>query len=288
MSSKSSIATMPSEKYVSKSYGMAGFLNLELGYNNSKTVISNLEVKPPLLVQKAMYLDPMNPEFAHIYIMSSAGGILQGDTLKIDIKATTNSTACVTTQAATKVYKSETQSAFQNIDLTTQRQSYLEFLPKQIIPHKSADFFQEANLRISNNSVMLYSETISCGRIAHGEKFDFNSLIFRTNAYDEEGRILFSEGINMQPQKRKKDFQNLFEDKNLYSTIFIISPETDCEKLDADIHSELKPESLSDCSQLPNNSGIVVRVLANTIAEVDDVISIIRKNSRLHYLSAQK
>ena len=84
---------------------MKGFVDIELKKEkNSKTVIKNLLVKPPLLIQKAMYPDASNPNTAHLYIMSSAGGILQGDKLQIKIKASENSNAIITTQSATKIY----------------------------------------------------------------------------------------------------------------------------------------------------------------------------------------
>ena len=36
------------------------------------------------------------------------------------------------------------------------------------------------------------------------------------------------------------------------------------------------------CSQLPNNSGIVIRVLSDSIDEVDDLISVTRQIVRKH------
>ena len=66
--------------------GMDGFASIELESDkNSKTFIKNLKTKSPLLVQKALYSDPTKPKKAHIYLMSSAAGMLQGDTLKIDM-----------------------------------------------------------------------------------------------------------------------------------------------------------------------------------------------------------
>ena len=63
-------------------FGMKGLAEIELtGGKERKTVIKNLHVKPPILIQKAMYPDTNNPNTAHIYLMSSACGILQGDKL---------------------------------------------------------------------------------------------------------------------------------------------------------------------------------------------------------------
>jgi urease accessory protein len=268
--------------------GMQGLAHLELEADeHSKTFIKNLKVKPPLLIQKAMYHEPSMPKAAQIYIMSSAGGILQGDKLKIDIIARKKTNAYITTQAATKIYKSENQYALQQIDVLLEKDSYLEFLPKQIIPHKSAQFKQEVNFTIDDDATLLYSETISAGRIAHGEKFDFESLIFRLNAYDSSKKILFSEAINIEPQNKKEEFEKLFGNNILYSSIYIISKASNSENLDSHIFQILKTKPIMSCSQLPNNSGIVVRILSNSNDEISDVISEIKQLVRKHLCKSQ-
>ena len=250
---------------------MEGFVQLEMeGRNDCKTVIKNLMVKPPLLIQKAMYPDANNPSTAHIYIMSSACGILQGDRLKIDIRASENSNAYVTTQSATNIYKTENQLSSQLINILVEKNSYLEFIPKQIIPHKSAEFYQEVNIKIDQSSTLVYSEIISCGRIAYGEEFDFNSLIFRTNVFNEKDKILFSDAMNIEPKKRKRLFENLYGKKKIFSTIYIISKVLDNENLDNEINSLLQSMQITGgVSQLPNKAGILIRILSDSIDEIE-------------------
>ena len=258
--------------------GMKGLAHVELESDlESKTFIKTLKSKPPLLIQKALYPNPSLPTTAHIYIMSSAGGILQGDNLEIKIVSRKNTDAYITTQAATQIYKAENQGATQHIDVSLEKNSYLEYLPKQIIPHKSARFFQEVNFTLDPNSTLLYSETISAGRIAHGEKFDFESLIFRLNAYDTNNKILFSEALNIEPQNQKEKFQVLFGNKNIYSTIYIISQIINLENLDSEIFQLLNTKNLMSYSQLPNNAGIVIRILSDSIDEIDDLTLAIRQ-----------
>ncbi len=258
--------------------GMDGFAYIEVASDkNSRTFIKNLKTKSPILVQKALYSDPSNPNKAHIYLMSSAGGMLQGDTLKIDITARKNTETYVTTQAATKIYKSENQNCCQHVKILVQKDSFLEYLPKQIIPHKHAKFFQDVNIRIDTSSTLIYSEIISAGRIAYGEKFDFNSVRLRFNCTDQNGGILFSESSNLEPQNNKTKFNSLFGNQNLYSVIYIVSQKIDSEKLCLQIYEFFKTNSLIGCSQLPNNSGVVIRILSNSIDEINDSISTIRQ-----------
>ena len=253
---------------------MEGLVEVELKQEkNSKTVIKNLLVKPPLLIQKALYPDTNNPNTAHIYIMSSAGGILQGDNLQIKIKATDNSNGVITTQSATKIYNTENHIPSQIIDILVEKNSYLEFTPKQIIPHKSAGFLQKVNLKVDKSSTLVYSETIACGRIAHGEEFDFNSLVFRTKAVNEKEEILFSDAMNIEPKNKKNLFENLYGKKKIFSTIYVISREFVNDKLDSEINELLKKiRVIGGVSQLPNESGIIIRILSDSIDQIEGTI----------------
>ncbi len=250
---------------------MEGLVELELiGGKDCKTVIKNLLVKPPLLIQKALYPDVNNPNTAHIYIMSSACGILQGDKLRINIKASQNSNGYITTQSATKIYNTENHMPSQIINILVEKESFLEFIPKQIIPHKSAEFYQKVNIKIDQSSTLVYSENISCGRIAHGEEFDFKSLIFRTNAVNEKDEILFSDAMNIEPKKRKAIFKNLYGKKKIFSTIYVVSKVLDNEKLDNEINLILQnAHIIGGVSQLPNDSGIIIRMLSDSIDEIE-------------------
>lgn len=256
--------------------GMDGFANIELESDkNSKTFIKKLKTQSPILVQKALYNDFTNPDKAHIYLMSSAGGMLQGDTLKIDIHAKENTNAFVTTQAATKIYKAENRDCQQYIQIFIDKDSILEFLPKQIIPHKDSKFLQDVNVSLEESSTLVYSEIISAGRIAHGEKFDFDSIRMRFNCKDKVGNILFSESSKFEPKNNKTKFNSLFGNQNLYCTIYVISKKIDSDGFTQKINDIFKTNPLIGCSQLPNNSGVVIRILSNSIDEINDLVSTI-------------
>ncbi|MFB5610539.1 MAG: urease accessory protein UreD [Nitrosopumilaceae archaeon] len=256
--------------------GMHGIANIELESDkNSKTFIKKLKTKSPILVQKALYNDFTNPDKAHIYLMSSAGGMLQGDILNIDIHAKENTNAFVTTQAATKIYKAENRDCRQYINIFVDKNSFLEFLPKQIIPHKDSKFLQEVSISFDNSSTLLYSEIISAGRIAHGEKFDFDSIRMKFDCRDKKGNILFSESSKFEPKNSKTKFDSLFGNQNLYCTMYVISQKIDSDRLTKSIYDFFKTNSLIGCSQLPNNSGVVIRILSNSIDEINESVSTI-------------
>jgi len=248
--------------------GQNGTIKIELQANeNSKTYIKSLLSKAPFLIQKAMYPDTSYPYFAHIYMMSSSGGILQGDEQKIDVVMDRNSAARITTQSATKIYKMEGGYASQYINIHSQEGSYLEFVPHQIIPFKSSRFYQEVNLEVEENAVLIYSEIISAGRIASGEKFDFDLCFLRTSAH-RNGRILFTDVMSLS-HKDKTNLESVFGRKDVFSTVYIIGSSIQIERIVDEINLATENTSLlASCSNLPHDSGIIVRILADSVSEI--------------------
>ena len=248
--------------------GQNGIIKIELQANeDSKTYIKSLMSKAPFLIQKAMYPDTGYPHFAHIYMMSSSGGILQGDEQKIDVVMGRNSAARITTQSATKIYKMEAGYASQYISIHSQEGSYLEFVPHQIIPFKSSRFYQEVNLEVEENAVLIYSEIISAGRIASGEKFDFDLCFLRTSAH-RNSRILFTDVMNLN-HKDKANLESAFGRKDVFSTVYIIGSSIQIERIVDEINLATENTSLlASCSNLPHDSGIIVRILADSVSEI--------------------
>ena len=87
--------------------GKIGFLELELQNDSDKqkTIITKKQTQVPLYVQKALHYDLDYPSMAHVFILSPSGGILQGDRYRMDVELTNNAISHITTQGATRIYK---------------------------------------------------------------------------------------------------------------------------------------------------------------------------------------
>jgi urease accessory protein len=251
----------------SKMPGKNGTIKIDLKKNDSKTYIKSLLSKAPFLIQKAIYPDSDYPDFAHIYIMSSSGGILSGDEQRIDIVMARDSAARITTQSATKIYKMESGYATQCINIHSHEGSYLEFVPHQIIPFKASRFYQEVNLKVEENAVLIYSEIISAGRIASGEKFDLDLCFLRTSAYRND-QLVFTDVMSISG-KDKTGLESVFGGKDIFSTLYIIGSSVQIERIMEEISLFREKASLfAGCSSLPHDSGIIVRMLANSVSDV--------------------
>jgi urease accessory protein len=267
-----------------RKYGPAasekGLARIELARIDSKTAISRLRTMAPLLVQKALYPDSDLPGMAHVYLMSSAGGILQGDRMEIDIVVWNGTASRVTTQAATKIYKMDRGYAAQSVTISAHDASYIEFLPYQIIPFKSSRFYQQVDVQLKGNATVVYSETVSAGRTASGENFDFDICFLKMAARDSKGKVLFADAAKLEPGK--DELARLFGGKTIWSMIYVITP--DFESINRQVSAAIKDYSmLAGCSILPHECGLLIRMLDDSIDKIrrltDAVAGIVRSHA---------
>ena len=270
--------------------GKIGYLQLELQNDSDKqkTVITKKRTQVPLYMQKALHYDMDYPSMAHLFVLSPSGGILQGDRYRMDVQLKNNAISHITTQGATRIYKMESNYATHQVTLNLKNNSYLEFIPEQIIPYKNSRFYQKTNLDIDDSSTVVYSETIVPGRIAMGEMFDFDVCYLKT-----EGRInektQFRDSSLLMPQTQKIQSLGMFDDKTILTSVYVLTKKytSKINDLINEIFSNIEDVS-GGASILPNDSGGSVRVLGNSSADqktiIYEILKIIRKEILPDYL----
>lgn len=257
-----------------------GKAEITLSKSGDKTVIETVLTTPPFLVQKALYTDTSFPQMAHVYIMSSAGGILQGDRLEMSITAGRGTLSRITTQAATKIYGMDSGHATQKVNITLGYKAYLEFLPLQIIPYKNSTYSQKVRIVVHDNAALVYSEVISAGRVASGERFDMDSCLLDLQIFDESGKLLATDIIRLTPKIMRSLAISSFGDKDHLGTIYLVGRAFDAEQTKECLRG-YDGMGIIGFSTLPNNCGIIIRVLSSSseriLCMIEDLTSKIRK-----------
>jgi urease accessory protein len=265
--------------------GKTGKLKIVLGIESisGKTIIKEKESMFPLSVQKEMYYDQFQPKMTHVYIVSSSGGILQGDKYMIDIILEKNALAHITTQGATRVYGMNVSNAIQVVNVSLDDGTYLEFIPDQIIPYKNSRFYQEINFKVHDNATMIYSEIISPGRIGMGEIFDYEICYLRSIGKNHKDELRFTDYTKIEPKKMNLQDFGVLEQKQITATMYILAKRNDIEKIIQTLENEVKNSSEIEFgwSTMTKENGILLRILGNTTRDVIrlvyDITKIVRK-----------
>ncbi|HUT06044.1 MAG TPA: urease accessory protein UreD [Nitrosopumilaceae archaeon] len=255
--------------------GKVGILDLELQKNNTgKTVVTKQFFQIPLQIQRALYPEISLPEMAYLYVISPSGGILQGDRYRTDILLKNKAIAHITTQGATRVFSMNSNSASQIVNITVDENCYLEYIPDQIIPYKNSRYYQKVSLKVHDNSTLIYSEILTPGRVAMGESFEYDICYLRTHCKNQDKKIRFLENIKIEPKKQRLNEFGILGEYEIVGTVYILTRKEDVAELENSINEEIRNNDAVSfgTSILPDESGIVIRILGNKTEKIFDMI----------------
>ena len=259
--------------------GKAGILRLRLESEpgTGKTVIREQYCRVPLFIQRAIYLEETLPEMAYIYIISPSGGILQGDQYIIAITLSNNALAHITTQGATRIYKMENNYGTQMVNIKVDEGGYLEYIPDQIIPFRNSRFYQDVELIVHEKATIIYSEIIVPGRVASGEKFQYDICYIKTIAKNQSGKSRFMDIVKLDPKKEDLTAGGILGNYEVLGTIYIVTREQYLKELLNEINEKIKKFEIKGrlsggTSFLPARQGIIVRLLGKTAGDIKNLI----------------
>ncbi|MBE9177227.1 urease accessory protein UreD [Oculatella sp. LEGE 06141] len=146
-----------------------GTLQLEFAHSQDKTQLSRSYAQAPLKVQRPFY--PEGEGVCHTVMLHTAGGIVGGDRLSVDIQLHPQAQALITTAAAAKVYRSNGAEATQSTAIHVASGACLEWLPQEAIVFDGARYRQELRVDLAADALWLGWDVARLGRSARGEQF---------------------------------------------------------------------------------------------------------------------
>jgi urease accessory protein len=271
--------------------GKVGALVLKMEHDpgRQKTVAKEQYSKVPLYTQRVLYLEESLPSMAYMYIMSPSGGILQGDRYRMDITLKNDAFFHLTTQGATRLYRMDKNYATQLVNITVGEGCYFEYIPDQIIPYRNSRFYQNVTLNTHDNSTMVYSEILVPGRVGSGESFEYDICYLKTSAKNQNGDLRFIDIALLEPKKRSIKNFGVLEGFDVVGTVYILTEKKYIRELSDQTNSMIEslPKIYGGATILPNNSGVMVRLLGPFASDVRNVIYETVRISRRVILNAE-
>jgi urease accessory protein len=146
-----------------------GSLNLEFACCGEGTKVIKSQGKAPLKVQRPFY--PEGKEVCHSVILHTAGGVVGGDRLSLNLHLQPNTHALITSAAAGKIYRSNGLEARQTVEMQVEAGACLEWLPQENIIFNDANYRQDLRVELATNATWMGWEITRLGRTARGEEF---------------------------------------------------------------------------------------------------------------------
>lgn len=268
--------------------GKRGVLVLKLAGDpaTGRTIVKDQFSQVPLFAQKPMYLEDSLQSMAYMYIISPSGGVLQGDTYRIDVSLDNNAQAHLTTQGATRIYRMEEGFATQQVDIAVGSGCYLEYMPDQLIPYAGSRFYQKTSLKVHENATVVYSEIISPGRAASGELFEYDVCYLRIQGSDLQGGLKFTDSSVLEPKRTDIKAAGAME-QDVVASVYVMAPARLAPELNRLANAALAGMKIRGGSSiLPHGCGIAVRMLGDYAGDLQQAAGKVAEITRKVVLGA--
>jgi urease accessory protein len=160
------LANLPSKRDA----GWQGMVHLRYAVEDGRCIAAQTYSRAPLRVQRPLY--PEGRDLCHSVLVHTAGGLVGGDGLTIDLAVAPGGRVLVTTAAASKVYGSAAGTPTnQRVTIDLAPQSCLEWLPLETIVFDRAHCHQSLRVNLAPEAVWAGWEITRFGRSARGETF---------------------------------------------------------------------------------------------------------------------
>jgi urease accessory protein len=272
--------------------GKVGVLDLDYrACGDGRTVLADRYQKSPLQVMRPLYIDPVLHGVPVTYLMSTGGGVVGGDRLDIDVTLSDRAHALITTQAATRVHRMDAGYATQNVTLRLGAGAVCEWVPDPLIPFAGSRFQQRLGATVPEDAVLVVSDVLTAGRVAHGERWAVDALVSAVEVTRPDGVPLVVDTTRIVGGGGSDD-EMVTGGADAIGTLFVLAPgpATDLAavmRAAGDGCGAVRSGGVRcGVSTLPEGSGAWARVLGASPEAVEAAVRAVWSAAREHVLGA--
>lgn len=156
----------------------AGELRMTIAAKNGRSYAARQFHEGALRIMRPHYLDATGQV---TYTVINPGGAYFGaDRYLLDVRVARNASLALTTQSATKVYKTPQGPATQLMAVDLGPDSVLEYVPDPLIVYRDGSYIQRTEVRMDPSASLLMAEIVTPGWSPSGAVFGYDELRMRT------------------------------------------------------------------------------------------------------------
>ncbi|MER7131802.1 urease accessory protein UreD [Streptosporangium saharense] len=253
--------------------GKVGILELEFARTGRRTELVGHYQKTPLQIMRPLYYDEHLPEMAYVTLMTSGGGVVQGDRYRMDLTCGPGAEVNLTSQAATKVYRMEGDYATQLVTVTAGPGSYVEYVPHLTIPFARSRFYQRLRLDADPTATVVLGESMLAGRLARGERNEYDAYCSDLEVSRPGEGLIFADTVRLVPAEGGVTGPAVLGGFGAMATLFVVTGVVPASVVADTLHEALGARSSarlrSGTSVLPRDCGAWSRLLGEESPEVE-------------------
>lgn len=247
-----------------------GILELDVEDRQGKSVTKNIYFQGALKVMRPVYHKLGLPCY---YLLNPGGGYLDGDRYRVCVSLGEQSKLILTTQSATKIYKTPTSYAYQETEIFLEKDSYLEYLPDPLIAYKDARYTQKNVVRMEKGATFLYSDVLTPGWSPEGKHFSYDTLRLINEIYMDDELVMFDH-IKLTPSAQHMNGLGYMEGYTHLGSFIVVGEQTNSDLLDQ-LYEAIHQETGDFKAGLSKLSvpGFTIRVMANSTQVIERIFT---------------
>jgi urease accessory protein len=203
---------------------VTGRLELALAPRGGRTVAVHQFHSGALRVLRPHHLDGSGqPCFV---VVNPGGGYLGGDRYELDVTVAAGGTALVTTQSATRVYRTPAAPARQDVRFALGPGAVLEYLPDQLIAYQDADYVQRTTVEMDPTACLVAGEVVTPGWAPDGTPFRYRGVVLRTEVL-MGGRTAVLDNLWLRPGEDDVADLGFLEGRSHLGSLLVVDPRVD-------------------------------------------------------------
>jgi urease accessory protein len=249
-----------------------GELALRIEQRAGRSVAAHQYHRGALRVLRPHYLDDSGQA---CYVLVNPGGAYLGaDLYVIDVEVGDEAKLLLTTQSATKIYRTPGSFAEQRMTLRLGAGAQLELAPDQLIAYREASYRQNTHITVRPSSSLMMSEVITPGWSPDGSSFRYEELRLRTEIHVETGagtELLALDNLLVRPPLNDVTGMAFMEGFSHLGSLMVVDPRVD-QTLADELHAVTQGHDaytgISLTGSAAGTTGLIVRSLANSTEEL--------------------
>ncbi|UKA51943.1 urease accessory protein UreD [Arthrobacter sp. FW305-123] len=253
-----------------------GRLELGVSVRGGRTVASRQFHEGALRVLRPHYLDESGQV---CYVMVNPGGAYLGaDLFLIDVEVEAGADLLLTTQSATKVYRTPGSFAEQRMRVRLGEGSRLELMPDQLIAYREASYRQNSRISLHPTSSLVMAEVITPGWSPDGATFKYEEVRLRNEIWIEDAhraKLLALDNLLIRPPLNDVTGMGFMEGFSHLGSLVVVDPRVDqglADELDQIAGNFDAYTGVSLTAAIAGSAGLVLRSLSNSTEELNNLL----------------
>ncbi|MGD1863896.1 MAG: urease accessory protein UreD [Phormidesmis sp.] len=218
---------------------------------------------------------------AYLYRMNTSPGLLAGDVLRMSLTLEEGSSLLLADQAATKVHTMpldgplDKRLAKVHYEIEVGDRATLEFLPEPLILFTDSALKQTTDITLHPSAGLTWGEIILPGRLARGERYQFQEYLSRVQIKLDDDTVWFVEAVKLLGKTNPFAHSELFASGSVLGSLILALPQEMATRENLTVVSQ-QIDRLSETSAmlevassvLPGERGLFVRAIASTTRDL--------------------